>query len=143
MAYICLACSEIYDNEFDVCPKAGCNAMARDDEIIYVEDVFAPVISELITKGYEVERCYFGNPNNNMTGDPYIVFPQYVLEELGEDGFHNVFDKAPYPWHAIIRDGEPIVECTIIDNDKINHMEKLLRAHIKFARFVEGLPKLC
>ena len=73
MAYMCAACSEVYDNYFTECPKVHCDGLAEDDAVIYVEDVFAPVISMLNKKGYEVKECHFGNPNNNLTGQPYIM----------------------------------------------------------------------
>lgn len=143
MPYMCLACSEVYDDYFEKCPKVKCNGYAEDDAIVYVDDMFAPVVSMLNKKGYEIKKCYFGNPNNNMTGQPYIVLHEYLYEECGADGLKELFNDLPEPWKLIDKDGYPMITCYIMDKgDKVAHFCKLLEAHIALAHFVEDLPEL-
>lgn len=142
MPYMCLACSEVYDDSFDVCPKVGCNATAYDDEIIYVDEMFAPVLSMLNKKGYEIKDSHFGNPNNNMTGDPYIALRPFLIEEYGKERLKTVFNDIPCPWRVIIKDDSPVITCYICDIDKIERFKKLLSAHIKLADFVKKMPEI-
>lgn len=143
MAYMCLACSEVYDDYFEKCPKVKCNGCTEDDAVIYVEDVFAPVVSLLNKKGYEIEKCSFGNPNNNLTGQPYIVLHEYLYEECGADELKELFSDLPEPWKLIDNNGYPTITCYIVDKgDKVVHFCKLLEAHIALAHFVEELPEL-
>lgn len=142
MAYMCLACSEIYDNYFDDCPKARCNGNADDGEIIYVEDMFAPILAEFNHKGYEIEDARFGNPNNNMYGNPFIVFDDYFCDYLDEDEVDNLFIDLPCPWEFNIKDDKPTISCFISGHNLIEQFKKLLFAHLKLAYFVEHLDEL-
>lgn len=143
MPYMCAACSEVYDNYFTKCPKVHCNGLAEDDAVIYVEDVFAPVISMLNKKGYEVKECYFGNPNNNLTGQPYIMFHDFLYEECGADELEELFADLPEPWELKNKNGCPVITCYIMDGgDKMLHFCKLLSAHINLTLFVKNLPEL-
>lgn len=142
MSYMCAACSEVYDQYFNQCPKAGCNGSAEDDEIIYVDEMFAPVISMLNKKGYEVKSSYFGNPNNNMTGNPYIVLHEFLYEECGADELKDIFDKLPYPWKLVDKNECPTIEAYVGDRNKVKRFKNLLNAHIALADFVDMLPKL-
>lgn len=142
--FMCLACSEIYDNYFDVCPKACCNAGNDDvvDEIIYVDDVFAPVLAEFNKKGYEIYDSDFGNPNNNAKNYPYIVFSDYICNYFDSDGVAKLFDKLPAPWEFEIKDGHPTISCCIFGSNSMSRFCGLLRAHLVLANFVENLDEL-
>lgn len=143
MAFMCAACSEVYDDYFTKCPKVYCNGLAEDDAVIYVEDMFAPVISMLNKKGYEVKECRFGNPNNNLTGQPYIMLQDFLYEECGADELEELFAVLPEPWELQSKNGYPVITCYIMDKgDKMFHFCKLLSAHIDLALFVKNLPEL-
>lgn len=142
--FMCLACSEIYDNYFDVCPKACCNAGNDDvmDEIIYVDDVFAPVLAELNKKGYQIEDASFGNPNNSLSDNPYVTFSDYFYDILGEDETAELFINLPDPWRFKIDCGHPTIYCCIFGKNSMERFKHLLDAHMQLAYFVEDLDEL-
>lgn len=143
MCFMCTACSEIYEEYLFKCPKASCNGENNKDyrEIIYVDEMFAPVLSMLNKKGYEINSAYFGNPNNNMTGIPYIVFNSYVYEAFN-DGHNHMFDDLPEPWHLQVDDNGIRITCDIYESDKMLRFQKMLAAHYDLSDFVQQLDEL-
>lgn len=143
MAYMCLACSEIYDDDFDECPKACCNGgFDGPDDIIYVDDMFAPVLAEFNKKGYQIDYAEFGNPNNSMTNCSMIIFSDYFWDILGDDETAKLFDYLPYPWEFKIDGGHPIVRCYLFGSDSMERYVQLLYAHMALACFVSYLDNL-
>lgn len=143
MAYMCLACSEVYNDNFDVCPKAHCNGgLDAPDDIIYVDDVFAPVLAEFNKKGYQIDYAEFGNPNNSITNCPVIIFSDYFWDVLGDDGTADLFKYLLKPWEFKIEDGHPIIYCSLFGSNSMDRYIKLLNAHISLADFVSRLDYL-
>ena len=143
MSYMCTACSELYKEYFSNCPRSSCNGANDIDrqEIIYVDDMFAPVLSMLNKKGYEIKRAYFGNPNNNMTGVPYIVFNSYVYEAFN-NGYSHMFDSLPEPWHLRVDDDSIRITCDTYESDNMMRFQKMLAAHYDLSDFVQQLDEL-
>lgn len=143
MSYLCTACSEVYNERFSKCPKANCNGENTEDytEIIYIDEMFAPVLSMLNKKGYEIQDAYFGNPNNNVTGSPYITFNSYVCDAFN-NGYSDMFDNLPEPWCVLVDDDSIRIECFISESDKMMRFRKIMIAHYELARFVQELDEL-
>lgn len=143
MAYMCLACSEIYNDYFDVCPKANCNGgVDGPEDIIYVDDMFAPVLAELNKKGYQIDYAEFGNPNNSMTNYPEVIFSDYFWDILGDVETTKLFKNLPYPWQFKIEDGHPIIYCCLFGKDSMERYSRLLESHMTLLHFVKNLDYL-
>lgn len=145
MSFICRACSEIYSDNygfglFGACPKERCNG--EEDDLIYVDDVFAPIVAEFNKKGFEVESAVFGNPINVIDRPSEITFDYVLTDCFTEDKLNDIFSGLPDNWKFMIRDGKPVIECIYFANTDIERVELFMKAHLDLANFVDNVDEL-
>lgn len=153
MSYICRACSEIYDNNINVslgCPRQSC--FADSDDLILVDDLFAPVVAEFNKKGLEVESAYMGMPLNVAMETPSIVFSSFLLDEFSESEFKNeIFKGLPNDWRFRVRvpidDGSkeksPMIECVYFGGSTIERTIRFYENMMGIAKFASKLEPVC
>lgn len=147
MAWICRACSSIYMDsyydELDRCPLSRCNGGSDgEDNLIYVDDVFAPIVAEFNKKGFEVESAVFGNPINVIDRPSEITFDYVLTDCFTEDKLNDIFSGLPDNWKFMIRDGKPVIECIYFADTDIERVELFMKAHLDLANFVDNVDEL-
>ena len=142
--YICLNCYEVYDNhlkfnhtsEYNFCPKTSC-----DGDVIEVDELFIPVITELNKKGYDTTNCCSGHSYESYINS-YIGFEDYVELPSLPEGY--MYDRDLHPqvdWDKHDRKGMDCIR-KVFDNseDKIELSKSIYQNAINMLEWVKGLP---
>lgn len=148
MAWICRACSGIYmdayGDVFSCCPLNKCNGGSDgEDDLIYVDDAFAPIVAEFNKKGFEVESAVFGNPINVVDRPSEITFDYVLMDCFTEEELENIFSNLPNDWKFMIRNNRPVIECVYFADTDIERTKLFMKAHLDLAKFVENVEELC
>lgn len=139
MAYLCLACNEIYTDKMERCPKASCGC----DKVIEVDELMLPIIMELNEKGYATDSCCSGHFYDKYS-TPYIMFSDCVFEDLNNEEIAELFSNLPDPWHIdeiAFRSGYFCIRARMLDGMNRTEMHKyIVNANIALLEFVDKLP---
>ena len=139
MAYLCLACNEIYTEKMDHCPKASCGY----DEVVEVDELMLPIIMELNEKGYATDSCCSGHFYDKYNA-PYIMFSDFVFENLDNEELEELFGNLPEPWYideAAFQGGYFCIRARMLDGMDRTEMHKyIVNLNVALLEFVDTLP---
>ena len=135
---LCLNCYKIYNQK--TIKNNMCKVKECYGDVVEVDELFVPVISELNRKGYFTQYCCSGHVAGNGGFHSYIYFEDYTLLPSVPEGYKHDQDMYPH-----IKFDEGKVSILRYFDEKLNLMElskQLYKNSISVLEWVEGLPNL-
>ena len=141
MAYMCMGCYEIYNEDLGVCPKANCAGT-----VVEIDELMLPAIRLLNQKGYLTAFCCSGHVYDNGC-DAHVILESLMLDIFEDEAIIKIKELLPVSWTMEIDKLGRMNFRHQLQKDwdlefYVNTYEDILEANLDFLHFVQQLPEL-